>query len=506
MTATAWYARGPRGAGIQSGAGAPSPTVGDDGDLYLNTSNGDLYERADGAWTVSGNVKGPTGRGYTGITVAGDVLKFAGSDGVSDSVTVPELTAADASATAAAASATAAGGSATAAAQSASDAAASAAAAAAEGVVTGSVNGTATGLILWTGTADQFAAVATKDPATIYTYPGGIWVGATPVLVAGTVNVIVTIDHTKVAGDLTEFPVYVNLADMPAAWWKTVRDGGADIRCWVGGKEVPREVVFCSTQYRIGELWIKADLSSTVDTVIKISVDGVSPQHVATEPLGRHAVWSDGYVGVWHLQGNGNDSTQYANNGTTTATTTTPGIISAGLGFDGANPSKVEIPAADSLYLTPNNQWQMSAWVKTPGVPNVVLRSAARGYVLSVPTSSSAVRANFGVSPAVDTQVFAGTSNKFTANAWHQWAGGYDGTKLFLAVDGGNYETKTPTAGTTLVFEKDKTFIGANATFGGGVTGVIDEVRISNKARSQAWIATEYANQMAPASFYTVEV
>lgn len=34
--------------------------------------------------------------------------------------------------------------------------------------------------------------------------------------------------------------------------------------------------------------------------------------------------------------------------------------------------------------------------------------------------------------------------------------------------------------------------------------GQIDEIRISNIARSPAWIATEYSNQSAPSSFYTV--
>lgn len=379
-----------------------------------------------------------------------------------------------------------------------------AAAAALANKVAGSVNGTATGLTLWTGTAAQFAAVTPKSPTTIYTYPGGVFLGSTPLVTVGTVTAIVTVDHTKVPADLTGFPLYVNLAAMPDAWWKTVLAGGWDIRCRINGKEVPREVVFCNPPNKIGELWIKADLSSTNDTVIKISVDGVSPAYAATDPLGAQAVWSDGFVGVWHMQ-DAQDSTQYANHGTATATTTTPGIISSALSFDGANPSKIEIPAADSLYLTPNNQWQMSAWGKTPGQPNVVLRSAAaRGYVISIPTNSSTATFNFGVPPAVDNQTITGTTNKFTANAWHQWVSGYDGTKLFLAVDGGNYETKTPTAGTTLVFQKDKTFIGANATFGGGVTGAIDEVRISNKARSQAWIATEYANQNSPATFYTV--
>jgi hypothetical protein len=46
----------------------------------------------------------------------------------------------------------------------------------------------------------------------------------------------------------------------------------------------------------------------------------------------------------------------------------------------------------------------------------------------------------------------------------------------------------------------------ASIAFGSDLNldGQIDEIRISNIARSAAWIATEYNNQSAPSSFYTV--
>jgi len=34
--------------------------------------------------------------------------------------------------------------------------------------------------------------------------------------------------------------------------------------------------------------------------------------------------------------------------------------------------------------------------------------------------------------------------------------------------------------------------------------GAIDEVRVSNIARSPDWISTEYANQSQPLTFYTI--
>jgi hypothetical protein len=46
--------------------------------------------------------------------------------------------------------------------------------------------------------------------------------------------------------------------------------------------------------------------------------------------------------------------------------------------------------------------------------------------------------------------------------------------------------------------------LGALSDFGDLYDGVLDEVRISNVARSADWILTEYNNQSDPGSFYTI--
>lgn len=64
---TAWnslaYAGGGGGGGSvwRSGAGAPSNSLGDDGDFYLNTTNGDVYYKSSGTYSVVANIKGPPG-------------------------------------------------------------------------------------------------------------------------------------------------------------------------------------------------------------------------------------------------------------------------------------------------------------------------------------------------------------------------------------------------------------------------------------------------------------
>lgn len=43
------------------GDGDPTPDLGRDGDVYLNTSSGDLFKREDGDWTLLMNLVGPQG-------------------------------------------------------------------------------------------------------------------------------------------------------------------------------------------------------------------------------------------------------------------------------------------------------------------------------------------------------------------------------------------------------------------------------------------------------------
>ncbi len=54
------------------GGGIPSNTIGNDGDEYMNTSNGDLYSKENGAWVFKTNLRGITGasslRSYVQIT------------------------------------------------------------------------------------------------------------------------------------------------------------------------------------------------------------------------------------------------------------------------------------------------------------------------------------------------------------------------------------------------------------------------------------------------------
>lgn len=44
-----------------SGSDTPTNNIGEDGDVYFNTSNGDLYKKTSGSWNILMNLKGERG-------------------------------------------------------------------------------------------------------------------------------------------------------------------------------------------------------------------------------------------------------------------------------------------------------------------------------------------------------------------------------------------------------------------------------------------------------------
>ena len=64
-------AAGKDGASIHSGSGTPKTNVGNNGDTYVNATNGDIYKKEAGVWQLAGNIKGAQGsKGDKGDTGA----------------------------------------------------------------------------------------------------------------------------------------------------------------------------------------------------------------------------------------------------------------------------------------------------------------------------------------------------------------------------------------------------------------------------------------------------
>jgi hypothetical protein len=324
----------------------------------------------------------------------------------------------------------------------------------------------------------------------------------------------ITIDYTKIAGgsDLYSFPVLVNLTGQD--FLKTSPAGQVFN---VNGFDI----IFTDDNYNKldhqleyynatnGDLiaWVRIPtLSSSSNTVIKILYG--NPQ-IAVDPS-TTSVWDSHYKGVWHLDDNNlNDFTSFNKAGTPYNTPTYPaGSIYNSLGLDGTN-EYVEVINAPNINFAGNIT--VSAWVymdvggrdqKIAGNQN----NSSGGYKFGIYTNNKVefeIRNSANV-PSLNRSEPGGTV--LSTGQWYYLAGissdVLDSIKTFV---NGNPERpfkKTGILGTA----SDNLTIGkepflSNYYF----DGRFDELRISDKVRSNGWMRTEYNNQSSPSTFYTLD-
>jgi hypothetical protein len=109
-------------------------------------------------------------------------------------------------------------------------------------------------------------------------------------------KVPITIPAASVGSSLLGFKVYVDLSDLPAAFWSHLIDPwGADIRVInSSGTHIPFDVVWINSVDQTGAMFVRTDLSDSSDTVIYVVYGEIGTEHLPfTDPNGRNAVWSD---------------------------------------------------------------------------------------------------------------------------------------------------------------------------------------------------------------------
>ena len=208
---------------------------------------------------------------------------------------------------------------------------------------------------------------------------------------------------------------------------------------------------------------------------------------------------SSGLVGAWGFnETSGNtvtDASGNANTGTiNNATRTTSGKFGGALSFNGTN-AWVTVPDSASLDLTAG--MTLEAWVNPTAIGTawrcVVLKEQPANLIYALYAGNTKGRAATDVFTTADMQL-NGTTNT-PLNAWTHLAATYDGTTLRLYVNGTQVASK-PVSG-AIKTSTGVLRIGGNNIWGEYFAGLIDEVRIYNKALTAAQIQ---ADMTAPIS------
>ena len=182
------------------------------------------------------------------------------------------------------------------------------------------------------------------------------------------------------------------------------------------------------------------------------------------------------------------DSSGRGNNGTISAATwTTAGHSGNALSFNGTN-SWVTVNDAASLDLT--NGMTVEAWVKLTTVSNwraVIIKETTGGLAYGLYANTNLNRPDAVIHTSTDVNLY-GTA-ALAANTWTHLAATYDGANLRLYVNGAQVASQAFTG--NMPNSTSPLRIGGDSVWGEFLNGVIDDVRVYNRALSVTEIQTD---------------
>lgn len=332
-----------------------------------------------------------------------------------------------------------------------------------------------------------------------------------------------TLDNTLVSGstDLTNFPALVAFTDadlkVTGSGGDVTNSSGYDI-IFTSSAATPTQLDHEIEKYTstTGEIvmWVEVPtLGATADTDIYMYYGNSS---ISSSQEAATGVWDGNFKGVWHLKENPSgtapqmkDSTSNVNNGTMNGGMNSgqqvAGQIAGSLDFQVGVGEYVNVGSGSSLNIS--GAATICLWTKLTSLP------ANASYVVFVGNNST---------DSTTAQYHVALENRTST---YYWSLGWDGSSQFKTYENAlttatatwyhfcsvrvsdssvqQYRNGTAAAAPTAsgIATTPTTGVGSTAIGRGGnadsnyVNGIIDEVRISNVARSADWIKTEYDNQ-----------
>jgi methionine-rich copper-binding protein CopC len=198
------------------------------------------------------------------------------------------------------------------------------------------------------------------------------------------------------------------------------------------------------------------------------------------------ATSTTGLIGAWAFNGSAADAAGGDNPGTVSGAVYTPsGRYGQALSFDGSNDW---VTVADAAALDFTSALTLEAWVR-PASQNdfatVVMKESSTGMVYGLYASDGANNPPSAYLIANNDPSVRGSS-VLPVNAWSHLATTYDGSSLKIYVNGELVGTQAATG--NISTSPDPLRIGGNEFWGEWFSGLIDEVRVYNRALGEGEI------------------
>jgi len=328
----------------------------------------------------------------------------------------------------------------------------------------------------------------------------------------------ITIDHTKVDADLTDFPVLINStnsdwADVNHGGYVAQSNGNDILFTDSNGVKLSHEIEEYDNTTGKLVAWVKIPtLSSSVDTTIYMYYGNAS----APNQQNPSDVWSNGYVGVWHLGETSDifyDSKGNYNGTASNITYAQLGKIGKAAEWNGNN-SRINV--GDVTQLNSVSEFSLSFWMNQDVLDEydfifskrldssnyIIVETNTDGYFkIWIENGGGTNRGYFDYSVVVN------------AGEWEKVAIIYNGSaatnseKIKVYING--QLQNLVFAGTIPSALADLSTATTDIGFSTASTtrsfdGRFDEFTLSSVIRSAEWISTEYNNQNSPSTFYSL--
>lgn len=317
------------------------------------------------------------------------------------------------------------------------------------------------------------------------------------------------IDHTKVFGNLVDFPVLLRIENDDSLSEHAQENGQDIVFTDIYGTKLNHELELYSSDEGSVTVWVQVPmLLSSSDTILYIYYGNAG----ASDQQNPEDVWDDDYLAVHHFSetsGNHLDSTIYGNDSVITNIDqqgTDGGIISKCDVFNGIDnyiqfPNKKFAAGKDELtiemWINPDNdssevtlydEWNATNyWQYTHRFSGFATRDASGG-----PTESRNNDITLTRDPQLDTWQYITT-----------WYSVSQGEKRIYYNDTINAYTLTGVGNLTNIRNETSPRLGY-ASDGRNFSGKMDEFRVSRVARSTEWIQTTYHNIVDSSSFFSI--
>lgn len=328
----------------------------------------------------------------------------------------------------------------------------------------------------------------------------------------------IKINSTSIGSDLDDFPIFLNMSDLSnTSFFTDVQADGDDINITDSSNNALNfELVDIDTSAQTGQVWIRANVSSSSDTSILLYYNNPS----ATGPSAsfQEATWTSDYEAVYHFNGDpasgggpeSVDSTSNSLDGET-VNMEVGDLVSSQVG-KGWSTDGVNEYVTYGSHKRVNPNFTISGWIHPRGTSNffifgrVTTTAGHSNYDIHSTDDGGNIKFGSRIHQSDNTVRQVDDPSSLALNEWYFVTLKTTSSEMELFINGVSVDTNSLYDGTVKADTAPNFAVATNPHLPG--TGnrnlIIDEIRIAASALTDDWILAEYSNQNSPPLFYSI--